>query len=121
LPFGYDTIIGDQGIKLSGGQRQRLCIARAFLKNAPVLILDEATSQLDIASETKIFDAIKSKRNDRINIFITHRLGSISFVDKILLLHDGKIIDEGDHQSLMEDKGNHFSMNNLNLSGNHAS
>lgn len=120
LPSGYETIIGDQGVKLSGGQRQRLCIARAILKNAPVLILDEATSQLDIASESKIFSAIKTIRNHHINLLITHRLGSVSFADKILLLQDGKISEQGNHQSLMASKGSYFSMYNLNLSGNHT-
>jgi subfamily B ATP-binding cassette protein MsbA len=101
LPNGYDTNIGDRGINLSGGQRQRLSIARAILNNAPVLILDEATSSLDTESELEVQKAIDVLMKGRTTFVIAHRLSTIKNVDRILVLENGRIIEEGGHDELL--------------------
>ncbi len=105
LPEGFDTLVGERGIKLSGGQRQRIAIARAILKDAPVLILDEATSALDSESEKLIQEALAELMKGRTSIVIAHRLSTISKLDRIIVMHDGKIIEDGNHQKLIEKKG----------------
>ncbi len=100
LPDGMDTIIGEDGVSLSGGQKQRLAIARAFLKDAPILILDEATSALDSVSEQKIYLALEQLTKDRTTIMIAHRLSSMRNADTILVMDQGKIIDSGSHQEI---------------------
>jgi len=105
LPNGYDTIVGDKGLKLSGGQRQRIAIARTILQNAKILILDEATSALDYHSEILVQNAINKISVNKTIIIIAHRLSTIINADKIVLLHDGKIIEEGTHQQLMKNSG----------------
>jgi len=105
LENGYDTIIGDRGMKLSGGQRQRLTIARAILKDAPILILDEATSALDTESERLVQDAINNMMQNRTSIVIAHRLSTIRNADEIIVLQRGEIAERGNHEALMAAKG----------------
>ncbi len=105
LPAGFDTNIGDRGIKLSGGQRQRISIARALLKNPPILILDEATSSLDTASEQLVQSAIDMIMKDRTTLVIAHRLSTITHADRIVVLDSGRIVEEGDHQTLLAADG----------------
>jgi subfamily B ATP-binding cassette protein MsbA len=101
LPQGYDTIIGEQGVKLSGGERQRISIARALLKNAPILILDEATSSLDSDSETEVQKALEELMKDRTVFVIAHRLSTIRNADRIIVLSEGQIAEQGTHDELM--------------------
>jgi len=105
LPKGYDTVVGERGVKLSGGQRQRVAIARAMLKNAPILLLDEATSALDSESEVVIQQALWELMQGKTVIVIAHRLSTIQRLDRIIVLNDGKLIEEGPHQALLEHKG----------------
>lgn len=105
LPNGYDTDIGPRGVRLSGGQRQRLAIARAFLKDAPVLILDEASSALDSESERYIHQAVSRLRKGRTILLIAHRLSTIEQADRILVLKDGKIVQSGTCDRLMQQDG----------------
>ncbi len=105
LPKGYDTVVGERGVKLSGGQRQRVAIARAILKDAPLLILDEATSALDSESEVLIQDALWKLMDNRTAIVIAHRLSTIQKMDRIIVLDDGKIVEQGSHKKLLDQKG----------------
>ena len=105
LPQGYDTLIGERGTKLSGGQRQRLSIARALLKNAPILILDEATSHLDSESEMLVQKALANLMVGRTVIVIAHRISTIRRADKIVVLERGRIVQEGSHEALMQQGG----------------
>jgi len=102
LPKGLDTLVGERGIKLSGGQRQRVAIARAILKDAPILILDEATSALDSESEKLIQDSLVKLMKNRTSIVIAHRLSTIAKLDRIVVLDNGKIIEDGTHQQLLD-------------------
>ncbi|SIN78517.1 ABC transporter ATP-binding protein [Halodesulfovibrio marinisediminis] len=102
FPDGYDTIVGERGVRLSGGQKQRLTIARALLKDAPLLILDEATSALDSESEKIVQQALENLMKDRTSLVIAHRLSTIISADRILVMKDGEIVDEGTHESLLE-------------------
>ncbi len=110
LPYGYDTLVGERGVKLSGGQRQRVAIARAMLKDAPILVLDEATSALDSESEVLIQDALWKLMEGRTAIVIAHRLSTIQKMDRILVLEDGKIVEEGSHKELISHKGTYASL-----------
>ncbi|MEO8324414.1 MAG: ABC transporter ATP-binding protein [Nitrospirota bacterium] len=101
LPQGYETQIGERGVTLSGGQRQRLSIARAFLKNAPILILDEPTSALDSATEQQVLDALTRLMKDRTTLIIAHRLSTIRHADRIVVVHDGRIAETGRHEQLL--------------------
>ena len=101
---GYDTIIGERGIKLSGGQRQRIAIARALLKSAPIMILDEATSSLDTESELMIQEAIERLIKKNTSIIIAHRLSTIKNADRIVVIEDGAIDSIGTHEELMKDE-----------------
>ncbi|HSW66143.1 MAG TPA: ABC transporter ATP-binding protein [Bacillota bacterium] len=105
LPDQYDTIVGERGVKLSGGQRQRIAIARAILKDAPILVLDEATSALDSESEVYIQEALWKLMENRTAIVIAHRLSTIQKMDRIVVLEDGKITEQGTHKQLLESKG----------------
>ena len=105
LPDGYDTLVGERGVKLSGGQRQRVAIARAILKNAPILILDEATSALDSESEALIQSALRELIKGRTAIVIAHRLSTVMDLDRIIVLKDGKIAEVGSHAELLKASG----------------
>ena len=99
---GYDTNIGDRGCKLSGGQRQRLSIARAILKNPPILILDEATSALDTESERLVQEALDRLMKNRTTLVIAHRLSTICNADLICVMHEGQIVEKGTHEELLK-------------------
>jgi subfamily B ATP-binding cassette protein MsbA len=113
LPQGYNTIIGEQGVMLSGGQRQRISIARALLKNAPILILDEATSSLDTESEREVQAALDRLMEKRTVLVIAHRLSTVRHVDRILVLSDGEIVEEGVHRELMAMAGEYKKLYEL--------
>jgi ATP-binding cassette subfamily B protein len=110
LSQGYDTLVGERGVKLSGGQRQRVAIARAMLKNAPILVLDEATSALDSESEVLIQDALWKLMEGRTAIVIAHRLSTIQKMDRIVVLEDGAIAEQGNHQELLKKGGTYAKL-----------
>jgi len=105
LPNGFDTVVGSHGIKLSGGQRQRIAIARAFLRDAPLLLLDEATSSLDSASEEAIRESLARLMQGRTVIAIAHRLSTVRGFDRIVLLRDGRVMEDGSPESLLSRDG----------------
>ena len=113
LPDGFDTMIGESGARLSGGQQQRLSIARALLKNAPILILDEATSALDTESEREVQKALDNLMQNRTTFVIAHRLSTIKNADRIIVIHEGKIAEEGDHDQLMARNGIYTMLRNM--------
>ena len=113
LPTGYDSNIGELGTKLSGGEKQRISIARALLKNAPILILDEATSSLDTEAEIEVQDALDNLMKGRTTLVIAHRLSTIRNANRIIALVNGQIVEEGSHETLMEKKGEYFRLYNL--------
>ncbi|MBW2558535.1 MAG: lipid A export permease/ATP-binding protein MsbA [Deltaproteobacteria bacterium] len=118
LPKGFETVIGEQGARLSGGERQRLSIARALLKNAPILILDEATSSLDTEAEMEVQGALENLMKGRTTLVIAHRLSTINSADRIIVLVNGKIIEEGTHDSLLAQKGEYFKLYNMQFREN---
>ncbi|WP_336166265.1 lipid A export permease/ATP-binding protein MsbA [Acinetobacter sp. 161(2023)] len=118
LPNGYDTVLGAQGLNLSGGQRQRIAIARAILKNAPILILDEATSALDNESEHFIQQAFDGAMQDRTTIVIAHRLSTIENADLIVVMDQGQIVEQGTHQELLEKHGAYYQLHQRNFEDN---
>ncbi len=110
LPDGYDTLVGERGVKLSGGQRQRIAIARAILKNAPILVLDEATSALDSESEALIQEALANLMKGRTSIVVAHRLSTIAGLDEIVVLDGGKIVEQGSHKDLLAKRGEYHKL-----------
>ncbi len=117
LPEQYHTTAGERGVKLSGGQRQRIAIARAILKNAPILILDEATSALDSVTEKKIQDGLKHLMDRRTCIVIAHRLSTLCGMDRILVFKEGKIIEDGSHKELIKANGHYAHMWKMQAGG----
>jgi ABC-type multidrug transport system fused ATPase/permease subunit len=105
LPQGYDTEVGQRGVALSGGQRQRIALARAFLKDAPILILDEATTSVDSEAEALIQDALANLMGGRTTLIIAHRLSTLHHAGRIIILQDGRIAEEGSHQELLAGQG----------------
>ncbi len=110
LPEKYNSLVGERGVKLSGGQRQRIAIARAILKNAPILVLDEATSQLDSITENKIQKSINTLMENKTTIIIAHRLSTLLSMDRIIVFDKGKIVEDGPHKKLLQNKGLYHSL-----------
>jgi subfamily B ATP-binding cassette protein MsbA len=110
---GYNTLIGERGSKLSGGQRQRISIARAVLKNPPILILDEATSALDSESERLVQDALSNLMKNRTSIVIAHRLSTIQHADEIIVIQNGEVVERGRHDSLLIQNGLYRKLNEI--------
>lgn len=110
FPNGYDTLVGERGVKLSGGQKQRVAIARVFLKNPPILILDEATSALDLESEALIQESLQRLAHNRTTLIVAHRLSTITHADQIMLIDHGELKENGTHQQLMASKGQYYDL-----------
>ncbi|MFB1052129.1 ABC transporter ATP-binding protein [Paraliobacillus sp. JSM ZJ581] len=110
LTKGYDTLVGERGVKLSGGQKQRIAIARVFLKNPPILILDEATSALDLESEHLIQETLEELAHKRTTFIVAHRLSTITHADRIILIENGQVVEQGTHEALMEQQGNYYKL-----------
>jgi ATP-binding cassette subfamily B protein len=117
MPQGYSSLVGERGIKLSGGQRQRISIARAFLKNAPILILDEATSQLDSVTENLIQESLKNLMKNKTTLVVAHRLSTLEIMDRILVFDRGKIVEDGTHEELMSLNGTYKCLWSAQVSG----
>jgi len=107
---GYDTIIGERGLKVSGGQRQRISLARVFLQDSDVLLLDEATSALDLYTESQIYKNLQKIKKDKIVIVAAHRLSAITEFDNIVVLNNGTILESGSHEELMGNKGLYYDL-----------
>ena len=116
LPDGYDTMIGENGVKLSGGQRQRIAIARAMLKNAPILLLDEATSSLDTKSERAVQEALSNLMQNRTTIVVAHRLSTIQSADLIHVIDEGRIAESGNHEELLQLNGAYAKLYKIQFS-----
>ena len=117
LPLGFDTIIGESGARLSGGQRQRISIARAILKDAPILVLDEATSALDTESERKVQKALENLMKNRTTIVIAHRLSTIKNADRIIVMQNGRLVEEGSHDALLQQGGVYGGLHSMQYGG----
>ena len=116
LPDGLETVVGDRGVLLSGGQRQRIAIGRALLKNAPILILDEATSSLDTRSERRIQEALTALMENRTTLVIAHRLSTVENADRIIVLHEGRIVESGTHDELVKSGGRYAELYRMQFS-----
>ncbi len=114
---GYDSLVGERGVKLSGGQRQRIALARAMLKQAPIVLLDEATSALDSVTERKIQDSLETLMAGRTVVVIAHRLSTLSHLDRIVVFHQGRIVEEGDHDTLLAAEGHYAEMWRMQAGG----
>lgn len=110
FPAKYSTVVGERGLKLSGGEKQRVALARAFLKAPPILLCDEATSALDSTTEAEILNALKSLANNRTSIFIAHRLTTAMQCDEIIVLENGKVIEQGSHDDLLTKAGRYAQL-----------
>ncbi|WP_067728754.1 ABC transporter ATP-binding protein [Oceanobacillus damuensis] len=110
LPYGYDTLVGERGVKLSGGQKQRVAIARVFLKNPPILIFDEATSALDLESEHLIQETMERLASERTTFIVAHRLATITHADRIVVIENGQIVEMGSHNELMDKQGHYYDL-----------
>jgi len=110
LPKGYETVVGERGLKLSGGEKQRVAIARTILKNPPILVFDEATSALDTKTERNIQNALNEVAAERTTIMIAHRLSTVVDADHIIVLQNGRIVEQGNHQQLLEQQGKYAAM-----------
>ena len=115
FPGGYDTPVGEHGMQLSGGQRQRIAIARALIKNAPIILLDEATASLDSESERHVQEAIAELRKGRTTLVIAHRLATIMHADNILVVQDGAVVESGRHDELLRKGGRYAAFYRLQL------
>jgi ATP-binding cassette, subfamily B, bacterial MsbA len=120
LPKGLDTVIGELGSRLSGGEKQRMCIARALLKNAPILILDEATAALDTESERLVQKALENLMKGRTSFVIAHRLSTIAYADRIIVISGGRIVEEGTHAALLASKGEYHYLHQMQFAENQA-
>ena len=117
LETGYETLVGERGIKLSGGERQRVALARVMLKDAPVLLMDEATSSLDSISEKYIQDNLETLMKGRTVLAIAHRISTISQMDRILVMDNGKIVEDGSHKELLDKNGVYADLWNHQVNG----
>ena len=117
LPNGYDTIVGNNGIKLSGGERQRISIARALLKNAPILVLDEATSALDSKNEIMVQKSLKLAMRGKTTLVIAHRLSTLRDMDRIIVIKNGQIIETGSQKQLLRKRGAFYTLWNMQTAG----
>ena len=118
FPKGFDTVIGELGNRLSGGEKQRICIARALLKDAPVLILDEATSALDAESEQVVQKALANLMKGRTTFVIAHRLSTVAHANRVILLKNGRIVEQGTHEELMDKRGEYYKLQKMQTSNN---
>ena len=117
LKDGYNTIVGERGVKISGGQRQRIAIARAILKDAPIVIMDEATSALDSVTEKYMQESLKYLMNNKTVLIIAHRLSTLLDVERILVFDKGSIIEDGNHNELLKKKGHYALLASMQNSG----
>ena len=118
FPKGFDTIIGELGNRLSGGEKQRICIARALLKDAPIIIMDEATSALDAESEQVVQKALANLMKGRTTFVIAHRLSTVAHASRVILLKNGRIVEQGTHDELMDKRGEYCKLQRMQTSNN---